>query len=132
MSERQGNGIIVFAVSQSTRSAVLRWIFALATLSALIFVMAEPSRAQSQGTASKSATAGNVSLTRAKAVANYTSLPLMFEANQGQTDPRVKFLSRAAGYTLFLTDRRPSFHLRLGRQHQRLRIRGNNPGLRRR
>jgi hypothetical protein len=31
------------------------------------------------------------------------SLPLFFEANRGQTDPRVRFLSRASGYTLFLT-----------------------------
>ena len=30
-------------------------------------------------------------------------LPLFFEANQGQTDPRVRFLSRSSGYTLFLT-----------------------------
>lgn len=30
-------------------------------------------------------------------------LPLTFEANRGQTDPQVKFLSRGRGYTLFLT-----------------------------
>src|SRR5260370_17490846 len=30
-------------------------------------------------------------------------LPLSFEANQGQTDPTVKFLSRGDGYELFLT-----------------------------
>jgi hypothetical protein len=30
-------------------------------------------------------------------------LPLRFEANRGQTDPRVNFLSRAAGSALFLT-----------------------------
>ena len=30
-------------------------------------------------------------------------LPLHFEANQGQTDSQVKFLSRGRGYTLFLT-----------------------------
>src|SRR6266566_5517405 len=34
---------------------------------------------------------------------NYGKLPLSFEANQGQTDPRVKFLSRGSGYTLLLT-----------------------------
>src|SRR5438309_1419055 len=34
---------------------------------------------------------------------NYGKVPLSFEANQGQTDPRVKFLSRGSGYTLFLT-----------------------------
>ena len=33
----------------------------------------------------------------------YGSLPLSFEANQGQTDPRVAFLSRGDGYVLFLT-----------------------------
>ncbi len=31
------------------------------------------------------------------------SLPLFFEPNQGQTDSRVKFLARGAGYGLFLT-----------------------------
>lgn len=31
------------------------------------------------------------------------SLPMYFEPNQGQTDPRVKFLARGAGYGLFLT-----------------------------
>jgi len=29
--------------------------------------------------------------------------PLAFEANRGQTDPRVRFLSRGRGYTMFLT-----------------------------
>ena len=33
----------------------------------------------------------------------YGKLPLIFEANQGQTDRQVKFLSRGSGYTLFLT-----------------------------
>jgi hypothetical protein len=33
----------------------------------------------------------------------YGKLPLSFEANQGQSDSRVKFLSRGSGYSLFLT-----------------------------
>ena len=33
----------------------------------------------------------------------YGKLPLAFEANHGQTDGRVKFLSRTSGYSLFLT-----------------------------
>src|SRR3972149_4791713 len=33
----------------------------------------------------------------------YGGLPLIFEANAGQMDPAVKFLSRGPGYTLFLT-----------------------------
>src|SRR5580658_4197227 len=31
------------------------------------------------------------------------NLPLSFEPNQGQTDPQVRFLARAPGYTLFVT-----------------------------
>lgn len=34
---------------------------------------------------------------------SYGKLPLRFEANQGQTDQQVKFLSRTNAYTLFLT-----------------------------
>src|SRR5260370_2045935 len=33
----------------------------------------------------------------------FGKLPLAFEANQGQTDRRVKFVSRGSGYSLFLT-----------------------------
>jgi hypothetical protein len=47
-----------------------------------------------------------------KIVENYGKLPLTFEANQGQTDPRVKFLSRGSGYTLFLTANEAVFSLR--------------------
>ena len=35
---------------------------------------------------------------------SYGKLPSSFEANQGQTDSKVKFTSRGSGYTLFLTD----------------------------
>jgi hypothetical protein len=41
--------------------------------------------------------------TQAHLTAAYGKLPLSFEANQGQTDPRVNFLARGAGYTAFLT-----------------------------
>jgi hypothetical protein len=41
--------------------------------------------------------------TRLRANEAYGKLPLSFEANQGQTDTQVKFLSRGAGYNLFLT-----------------------------
>jgi hypothetical protein len=30
-------------------------------------------------------------------------VPLSFESNQGQSDPRAKFLSRGNGYEMFLT-----------------------------
>jgi len=41
--------------------------------------------------------------TQAKVLDSYGKLPLSFEANQGQTDGRVKFLSRTGAYSLFLT-----------------------------
>ena len=40
---------------------------------------------------------------RARAMQMYAALPLSFEANNGQTDARVKFLAHGPGYTLFLT-----------------------------
>ena len=36
-------------------------------------------------------------------VAEYRRRPLTFEANQGQSDPQVRFISRAQGYTAFFT-----------------------------
>src|SRR5437763_13456959 len=47
--------------------------------------------------------ASSAEATQARLADSYGKLPLSFEANQGQTDPRVKFLSRGKGYTLFLT-----------------------------
>jgi hypothetical protein len=40
---------------------------------------------------------------RLRIEARYGNLPLAFEPNRGQTDPRVKFLSRAGSRTLWLT-----------------------------
>jgi Beta-propeller repeat len=40
---------------------------------------------------------------QARTLDQYGKLPLSFEANQGQSDPQVKYLSRGAGYSLFLT-----------------------------
>jgi len=43
------------------------------------------------------------SAARARLASAYGALPTAFELNQGQTDPRVAFLARGAGATLFLT-----------------------------
>jgi hypothetical protein len=48
-------------------------------------------------------TQGLRSYPRSPSAALYRGLPLIFEANAGQMDPAVKFLSRGPGYTLFLT-----------------------------
>jgi hypothetical protein len=41
----------------------------------------------------------------------FGKMPLQFEANRGQTDRRVKFLSRGSGYSLFLTPTEAVFAL---------------------
>ncbi len=56
-----------------------------------------PKRAGTGSIGSPQATA------QARLDANYGQLPLSFEANRGQTEPNVKFLSRGRGYSLFLT-----------------------------
>ena len=53
---------------------------------------------------------------RPSAVAGYGLLPPSFEQNRGQTDSRVQFLSRGAGYTLFLTSDGAVLSLNRGRE----------------
>ncbi|HEX5413845.1 MAG TPA: SBBP repeat-containing protein [Terriglobia bacterium] len=42
----------------------------------------------------------------------YASLPLVFEQNRGQTNSAVKFLARASGYALFLTEQEAVIRLK--------------------
>ncbi|HKS43332.1 MAG TPA: SBBP repeat-containing protein [Blastocatellia bacterium] len=52
--------------------------------------------------------------TRTRASQSYGNLPISFEANQGQFDSRVKFVSRGNGCTMFLTANEAVFQLRVG------------------
>ncbi|MBI4265737.1 MAG: SBBP repeat-containing protein [Acidobacteria bacterium] len=64
-----------------------------------------------------------------RVAARYGSLPLRFEANQGQLDPRVKFASRGEGYTVFLTPTEVAltFERHRPRAVVRMRLTGANP-----
>ena len=55
----------------------------------------------------------------------YGKMPLSFEANAGQTDARVQFLSRGHGQTLFLTSTEAV--LRTGHDVFRMKLAGSNP-----
>src|SRR5687767_2519761 len=61
--------------------------------------------------------AGTTSASRARidgqgpSIELYDKVPLVFEANRGQVDERVNFLSRGRGYTLFLTPEEAVFAL---------------------
>jgi hypothetical protein len=46
-----------------------------------------------------------------EATTNYGKLPLSFEANQGQTDAKVKYLAHGAGYSIFLSPGSATFSL---------------------
>lgn len=50
--------------------------------------------------------------TQTRLVQNHRNLPISFELNKGQTDLRVKFISRGSGYTLFLTGDEAALALR--------------------
>jgi hypothetical protein len=56
----------------------------------------------------------------APAVQSYGNLPLSFEANQGQTDRQVRFLSRGSGYSLFLTGNEAVLSLRKGSRQSKV------------
>jgi hypothetical protein len=58
-------------------------------------------------------------VTQAKISSAYGRLSLSFEANQGQTDCRVKFLSRGKGYCLFLTSTEAVLALTKGAEDKR-------------
>jgi hypothetical protein len=50
----------------------------------------------------------------------YGKLPLSFELNRGQSDSRVKFLSRGSGYSLFLTVNEAVLFLRKGSRQSKV------------
>ncbi|UWZ81937.1 DUF7948 domain-containing protein [Occallatibacter riparius] len=49
---------------------------------------------------------------RSSVASSYGHLPLAFEVNRGQTDPRVRFLARGSGYGVFLTSQEAVLALR--------------------
>lgn len=55
--------------------------------------------------------ARTASVLQPKKLPDYGKLPLSFEPNQGQTDSPVRYLSRGAGYSLFLTPNEAVFSL---------------------
>src|SRR6266849_3958876 len=63
-----------------------------------------------------------------KVAEEYGKLPLSFEANHGQTDPKVKFLSRGPGYKLFLLPREAVLMLQRERHAKPARRLGALPG----
>ena len=74
-------------------------------LIAVTVLIALAAPAQQAGTGEPSAESSVVSAVadNARILDSYGKLPLSFEANNGQADAQVKFLSHTSGYSLFLT-----------------------------
>ncbi len=87
-ANKAGNGLKAAVVA----AAMLAAAGVVFYFSTTVNVNANAAKASGEGPAARQALS-----TRA------VSLPMFFEPNQGQTDPRVKFLARGAGYGLFLT-----------------------------
>src|SRR5438034_2670728 len=91
------------------KSSAYRTVAALLGIGSFLVFASGPSPRTTARTATNlspsARTASSQSGTRtpAQLAEIYGKVPLSFEANRGQTDPSVKFLSRGSGYTLFLT-----------------------------
>ena len=78
-------------------------------------VLGSPALTQSAAPVSRVAAA-----TATPRLQNLGRIPLSFEANQGQTDERVKFLSRGRGYTLFLAGNEAVLSMRRGSRQSKV------------
>src|SRR4051812_25548152 len=83
------------------RPAASVWFFSLALAQASAWPATGLTQAQSEAPAPRS-----------RLNETYGKLPLNFEANQGQSDGRVKFISRGGGYTLFLASNEAVLRMR--------------------
>ncbi|MBI3921510.1 MAG: PQQ-binding-like beta-propeller repeat protein, partial [Armatimonadetes bacterium] len=76
---------------------------AAASLGCFVTMRSSRDRAPFQHTSDSRVNSGASNPTGLRA--KYARLPLSFEANEGQVDQKVKFVTRGKGYSLFLTDK---------------------------
>ena len=81
---------------------VISIVCLITTLVATVFVAARGGKNESPEDRSATSTPLDAAV-KARIAERFGSLPLSFEANEGQLDRAVKFLSRGPGYDLFLT-----------------------------
>ena len=94
---------------------------------ALLVVSHQPRSHQpraAKSASSASSLSKTIPATRDRLQAAYATLPLAFEPNQGQTDAQVKYMARANGYTLFLTNQDAVFAFHSKTSANQLRMRG--------
>lgn len=79
-----------------------KWIIFIG-LMAIVVMLGLVMKPDIQGTVSHPTEAASNTIVKERAVQALGLRPLHFEANKGQTDAQVKFVSRGQGYSLFLT-----------------------------
>lgn len=89
----------------TVRNSLIRKIFPEILIAIFFFTiaMAVGRVAWADSSADPVAPSASEQTNKAKLQETYGQLPLSFEANQGQTDAQVMFISRGNGYNLFLT-----------------------------
>jgi len=93
------------------------WAVAIVAITVAIAAGAGKFSIKSKNGASSSAQPATVNAEqRGQIRASMNALPLGFEANEGQTDPQVKYTARGNGYSVFLTPTKTVFALTSG-QH---------------
>jgi hypothetical protein len=90
------------------RKLAVTWLTPLILISALLLLTMPAGQATARHTkvereSPPASLAKADSVSQAQLRAAYGRLPLSFEANQGQADSRVQFLSRGHGYSLYLS-----------------------------
>jgi len=111
------------------------WPVAVGTIAVALLVAAgvlgsATLRTHSEGAGAHEAAALRVPVTMKQSALVRTSLatqPLAFEANQGQTDPQVKYMARGSGYTAFFTASDTVFALHSSSPAATARISRNQP-----
>src|SRR5947209_16861672 len=89
-------------------------LMAAVSLAWLVAGSPTPARAMAASLTQGRAASASPLSTQEQSRRAYGQLPLSFEVNRGQFDPRVRFVARGHGYTLFLTDTQMVLTLRAG------------------
>ncbi len=92
------------------------WVMAIVAVAVAIAAGAGKFSTKSAQASPSSAMSARVNAEQSGRIrASMNTLPLGFEANQGQTDPQVKYTARGNGYAVFLTPNKAVFALTSGR-----------------
>lgn len=97
----KAHGFFVASLGLTVLAAVL--VQSPNTLGTKVVSTPEPRWSNAAAQAVQPRSTGLSSATKQQIVASYGRLPLSFEANRGQSNAQVKFISRGSGYSLFLT-----------------------------